>query len=73
MNDQVTASTSPRAASTRRTRRARVCISVSTGRATPASRGIGVAGTLSTPTMRTTSSTRSTGRTCPGARTAAQP
>ena len=45
MNDQVTASTSPRAASTRRTRRVRDCISVSTGRATPASRGIGVAGT----------------------------
>ena len=61
MNDQVTASTRPRAASTRRTRRTRDCISVSTGRATPASRGIGVAGTWSTPTSRTTSSTRSTG------------
>ena len=40
MNDQVTASTSPRAASTRRVSLWRFCASVSTGLATPASRGI---------------------------------
>ena len=61
MNDQVTASTKPRAASTRRVSLWRSCASVSTGFATPAARVIGVAGTLSTPTSRTTSSTRSAG------------
>ena len=59
MNDQVIASTRPRAASVRRARRARFWRSVSTARATPAGRGSGVAGTRSRPAMRTTSSTRS--------------
>ena len=59
MNDQVMASTSPRPASTRRARRTRRCVSVSTGRATPLKRGMGADGTLSRPAMRTTSSTRS--------------
>ena len=59
MNDQVMASTSPRPASTRRARRTRRWISVRTGRATPVKRGMGADGTLSSPAMRTTSSTRS--------------
>ena len=59
MNDQVTASSRPRAASARFTSRRRFCIVVSMRGATPVSRGSGSSGTLSTPSMRITSSTRS--------------
>ena len=59
MNDHVTASVMPRAASSRRARRDRFCFSVSTACATPLMRGSGVEGILSRPAMRTTSSTRS--------------
>ena len=59
MNDQVTASTMPRAASARLARRVRFCIAVSTGLRASSPRSNGVIGTLSTPTMRTISSTMS--------------
>ena len=49
MNDQVMASTMPRAASSRRARRTRRWVSVSSARATPCRRGIGAEGTLSRP------------------------
>ena len=57
MNDQVTASTMPRAASARLARRVRSWIGVSTGLRGASPRSNGVIGTLSTPTMRTISST----------------
>ncbi len=56
-NDQVTASTRPRAASARLARRVRFWIGVSTGLRGASPRSNGVSGTWSTPTMRTTSST----------------
>ena len=59
MNDQVTASTMPRAASARLARRVRSWIGVSTGLRASSPRSNGVIGTLSTPTMRTISSTMS--------------
>ena len=59
MNDQVTASTMPRAASARLARRVRSWIGVSTGLRGASPRSNGVSGTLSTPTMRTISSTMS--------------
>ncbi len=59
MNDQVIASSMPRAASARRTMRRRFWIGVNIFGATPESRGNGSTGTRSTPTMRITSSTRS--------------
>ena len=59
MNDQVTASTMPRAASARLARRVRSWIGVSTGLRGASPRSNGVIGTLSTPTMRTISSTMS--------------
>ena len=59
MNDQVTASTMPRAASARLALRVRIWIGVSTGLRGASPRGNGVAGTRSTPMMRTTSSTMS--------------
>ena len=59
MNDQVTASTRLRAASARLALRTRNWIAVSTGLRGAAPRSNGVDGTLSTPTMRTTSSTMS--------------
>ena len=59
MNDHVTASTMPRAASARRARRVRDCSGVSTGLRASSPRSNGVIGTLSTPTMRTISSTMS--------------
>ena len=59
MNDQVTASTRPRAASARLALRVRNWIGVSTGLRGASPRSNGVAGTRSTPTMRTTSSTMS--------------
>ena len=49
MNDQVTASTSPRVASARLARRVRSWIGVSTGLSTPGWRVSGVTGTRSTP------------------------
>ena len=60
MNDQVTASRRPSAASARLARRVRFCSSVSTGFGTPPSRrGSGVVGTRSSPAMRTICSTMS--------------
>ena len=59
MNDHVTASTMPRAASARLARRVRSWICVSTGLRGASPRSNGVIGTLSTPTMRTISSTMS--------------
>ena len=59
MNDQVTASTRLRAASARLALRVRNWIGVSTGLRGASPRSNGVGGTLSTPTMRTTSSTMS--------------
>ena len=59
MNDHVTASTMPRAASARLARRVRSWIAVSTGLRGASPRSNGVIGTLSTPTMRTISSTMS--------------
>ena len=59
MNDQVTASTRPRAASARLALRVRTCAGVSTGLRGASPRSNGVDGTRSTPTMRTISSTRS--------------
>ena len=59
MNDHVTASTMPRAASARLARRVRSWIGVSTGLRGASPRSNGVIGTLSTPTMRTISSTMS--------------
>ena len=59
MNDQVTASTMPRAASARLALRVRFWIGVSTAWCDSPSRGNGVEGTRSTPTMRTISSTMS--------------
>ena len=59
MNDQVTASTMPRAASARLALRVRIWIGVSTGLRGASPRSNGVDGTRSTPTMRTTSSTMS--------------
>jgi len=59
MNDHVTASTMPRAASARRAVAMRVCRVVRTLRVTGAGRGSAVSATSSMPTMRTTSSTRS--------------
>ena len=57
MNDQVTASIMPRAASARLARRVRSWIGVSTALRGASPRSNGVIGTLSTPTMRTISST----------------
>ncbi len=57
--DQVMASTRPRAASVRRPVRARFCSGVSTAREMLSDFGSGVDITLSRPTMRMTSSTRS--------------
>jgi hypothetical protein len=60
MNDHVTASRRPSAASARLARRVRFCSSVSTGFGTPASsRGSGAVGTRSSPAMRTICSTMS--------------
>ncbi len=59
MNDQVTASTNPLAASARLAARVRLCKAVSTGRRALAPRSNGVGGTRSRPRMRTISSTRS--------------
>ena len=59
MNDQVTASIRPRAASARLARRVRVWMRVRSGASAPGVAGSGAGGTRSTPTMRTTSSTRS--------------
>ena len=59
MNDHVTASTMPRAASARLALRLRTCSDVRIGLRASSPRGNGVNGTLSTPTMRTTSSTMS--------------
>ena len=60
MNDQVTASRRPEAASARLASRVRFCSSVSTGFGTPASRrGSGAVGTRSRPAMRTICSTMS--------------
>ena len=59
MNDQVTASAMPRAASARFALRVRTCCAVSTGLRGASPRSNGVNGTLSTPTMRTISSTMS--------------
>ena len=60
MNDQVTASLRPSAASVRLARRVRFCSSVSTGFGTPgSSRGSGAGGTRSRPAMRTICSTMS--------------
>ena len=56
-NDQVTASARLRAASARLALRVRFWIGVSTGLRGASPRSNGVSGTLSTPTMRTTSST----------------
>ena len=58
-NDQVTASSRPRAASARLALRVRFWIGVSTGLRACSPRGNGVDGTWSTPTMRTSSSTMS--------------
>ena len=58
-NDQVTASTRPRAASARLALRVRRWIEVSTGLRGASPRSNGANGMRSTPTMRTTSSTRS--------------
>ena len=59
MNDQVTASVSPRAASARLALRVRTCAVVSTGLRGASPRPNGVDGMRSTPTMRTISSTMS--------------
>ena len=59
MNDQVTASIRPRAASARLALRVRTCSGVSTGLRGASPRSNGVDGMRSTPTMRTTSSTMS--------------
>ena len=59
MNDQVTASVSPRAASARLALRVRTCAVVSTGFRGASPRPNGVEGMRSTPTMRTISSTMS--------------
>ena len=59
MNDHVTASTMPRAASARLARRVRSWIGVRIGLRGSSPRSNGVIGTLSTPTMRTISSTMS--------------
>ena len=59
MNDHVTASTMPRAASARLARRVRSWIGLRTGLRGASPRSNGVIGTLSTPTMRTISSTMS--------------
>ena len=59
MKLHVIASSSPRAAAARRTRRSARCAGVAVGLATPASRGSGVARTRSNPAIRATSSTRS--------------
>ena len=59
MNDHVTASTMPRAASARLARRVRSWIGVRIGLRGASPRSNGVIGTLSTPTMRTISSTMS--------------
>ena len=59
MNDQVTASVSPRAASARLALRVRSWMGVSTGLRAKSPRGNGAGATLSTPTMRTSSSTMS--------------
>jgi hypothetical protein len=73
MNDQVTASTMPRAASARLARRVRSWIGVSTGLRGASPRSNGVIGTLSTPTMRTISSTMSALPCTSCARTAPRP
>jgi len=59
MNDQVTASSMPRDASARLALPVRTCAGVSTGLGSVSPRSNGVAGTRSTPRMRTTSSTTS--------------